>query len=98
MRCRRDQADSWYGVAQLGNVGADLVAGQLTAFSWFRALRHLDLKLISTDQILRRHAEATRCDLLDFRAQRVAGAQRRIDFDSIAAEHARQRRTIFYDA
>src|ERR1019366_421212 len=37
---------------------------------------HLDLQLVGVDEVVDRHAEATRCDLLDRRAAVVAEALR----------------------
>src|SRR5437660_1555960 len=42
-----------------------LVPRQLPAFPRLRPLGHLDLELVRTHQVLRRHAEAPRGDLLD---------------------------------
>ena len=50
----------------------DLVAGQLAALAGLGALRDLDLQLIGVTEVLRGHAEAARCDLLDGRATQVA--------------------------
>ena len=65
VRRRRDEADARRRVAHLGDHRVDLVAGQLAAFAGLRALRHLDLDHVGVDEVLRRHAEATRRHLLD---------------------------------
>ena len=45
---------------------------QLPAFARFRTLRHLDFQLVTMVQILRRHAKATRRNLLNFRRRIIA--------------------------
>ena len=50
----------------------DLVPRQLAALAGLRALRHLDLQLVGVDEVVDRHAEAPRGDLLDRRAAAVA--------------------------
>ena len=69
---RRDQADAGHRVADRADVAVDLVAGQLAALAGLRALRHLDLQLVGVDEVVDRHAEAARGDLLDRRAPPVA--------------------------
>ena len=59
-------------MAQTGNQIGDLHARQLTAFTWFRPLRDLDLKLFTLVEIFRSHAKAARSNLLDFRRWVVA--------------------------
>ena len=76
MRRRRDQADAGGGVAHAGDVGVDLVAGQLTALPRLGALGHFYLDVVGIDQILDGHAEPAGGDLLDRRAHRVAVWQR----------------------
>ncbi len=76
MRRRRNQADPGLRVAQLRDHLVDLVARQLAAFARLRALRNLDLDDLGIDQVLRRHAEAARGNLLDLRAAFVAVARR----------------------
>ena len=68
---RRNQADTRHRETQLRDVFRHFVARQLTAFSGFRALRHLDLDLIGTREIFGGDTEATRRDLLNFRAKRI---------------------------
>src|SRR5262249_36921476 len=46
--------------------------GQLAALTGLGALRHLDLDLVGVDQVLAGHAEASRGDLFDGAAPRVA--------------------------
>jgi len=70
------------------------MARQLTAFARFCTLRHLDLDLLSRCQVFGSHTEATRCNLLDLRAQRIARHQRHIDFNHIVTNHRCQCRTI----
>ena len=67
MRRRRNQGDARHGIAQLRDIRRHLIAWQLTAFSWFRALRHFNLNNVGVDQISWRHAKAARGDLLDAR-------------------------------
>src|SRR5204862_4097850 len=50
----------------------DLVARQLAALAGLGALGHLDLQLVGVAQVVDRHAEAARGDLLDRRAAAVA--------------------------
>ena len=52
------------------------VAGQLTAFAGFGALRNLDLQLVSIDKVMSRDTETRRGDLLDGAATRIAIRQR----------------------
>ena len=59
-------------VAHPADVLVDLVAGQLAALAGLRALGHLDLQLVGVDEVVDRHAEAPRGDLLDRRAAQVA--------------------------
>ncbi|AJX01694.1 hypothetical protein BM45_3124 [Burkholderia mallei] len=90
VRRRRDEADARHRVAQLADVFGHLVARQLAAFARLRALRHLDLDLVGRREILGRHTEAARCDLLDLRAQRIAFLQRDVAHD-LVADHRFQR-------
>ena len=46
--------------------------GKLAALAGLGALRHLDLEVVGVDEVLARHAEARRRDLLDRAAPRVA--------------------------
>ncbi len=86
VRRRRDQADAGHRVAQPADVLADLAARQLPAFAGLGALRHLDLQLVGRDEVLGRHAEPARRDLLDLRAQRVARLEREVDDDVALAD------------
>ena len=72
VRRRGDQADAGRRVADPADVGVDLVAGQLAALAGLGALGHLDLQLVGVDEVVDRHAEAPRGDLLDRRAAQVA--------------------------
>mmetsp|Transcript_5879 Transcript_5879/g.18047 ORF Transcript_5879/g.18047 Transcript_5879/m.18047 type:complete len:643 (+) Transcript_5879:3157-5085(+) len=78
VRRRRDEADARRGVARLGNVALDLVAGQLAALAWLCALRHLDLQLISVGQVVRAHTKPPARNLLDRRPERVGLAVGRL--------------------
>jgi len=86
-----DEAHPGHREAQLGDVLADLVAGQLTAFARLGALRHLDLNLVGADQVFRSDAEPAGGHLLDLAAQRVAFLQRYVAGDPVLAQHAGQR-------
>mmetsp|Transcript_19585 Transcript_19585/g.63107 ORF Transcript_19585/g.63107 Transcript_19585/m.63107 type:complete len:667 (+) Transcript_19585:756-2756(+) len=68
---RRDEADAGRGAARLCDEVRDLVAWQLAALARLRALRHLDLDLVGVGEVVGRHAEAARGDLLDGRAAAV---------------------------
>ena len=72
VRRRRDQAHARRRVAHPADVLVDLVAGQLAALAGLGALGHLDLQLVGVDEVVDRHAEAARGDLLDRRAAPVA--------------------------
>ncbi len=72
VRRRRDQPDARRRVADRGDVGVDLVAGELAALAGLRALRHLDLELVGVDEVVGGDAEAAGGDLLDRRAPPVA--------------------------
>ena len=65
VRRRADQADARRRVPDLGDPGPDLVAGELPPLARLGPLRHLDLELVGVDQVLARHAEPARGDLLD---------------------------------
>ena len=65
MRRRRDEADARPREPQPRDHFVDLVTRQLPAFAGLRALRDLDLQHFGIDQVLRRHAESARSDLLD---------------------------------
>ena len=65
VRGRRDQAHPGGGMPGLGDVRIDLVARELTPFTGFGALRHLDLDVGGIDQVVAGHPEPTGCDLFD---------------------------------
>mmetsp|Transcript_62362 Transcript_62362/g.174233 ORF Transcript_62362/g.174233 Transcript_62362/m.174233 type:complete len:1082 (+) Transcript_62362:2016-5261(+) len=65
VRRRRDEADALGGAARRGDVAGDLGARQLAALAGLGALRHLDLQLLRVGEVLHRHAEAARGDLLN---------------------------------
>ena len=48
-----------------GDPGINLLTGELSALAGLGALSHLDLKLLSVDQIFTGNTEPARCDLLD---------------------------------
>ena len=68
----RNKRDSGDGITRLGNDLVHLEAGQLSAFTRFCTLRHLDLQLLCIDQIFRRNAETSRSNLLGLAAERHA--------------------------
>src|SRR5260221_3028249 len=72
VRRRRDQTDAGRRVAHLADVLVHLVAGKLSALARLGALRHLDLKLLSIDEVLGGDAEAGGSHLLDGAAAPVA--------------------------
>ena len=51
VRRRRNESHALHRVAQLGDVGADLVTGELAAFAGFRPLCHLDFDFLGTGEI-----------------------------------------------
>ena len=65
VRRRRDQADAGGRMADFGDHGVDLVAGQLAAFAGLGTLGHLDLHDLGGTQVGRGHAEAAGGHLLD---------------------------------
>ena len=65
MRRRRDERHARHGVPEARDQRRDFVSGELTTFARLRPLGHLDLELVGAYQIVRRHAEAPRRDLLD---------------------------------
>ncbi|CAI8232280.1 MAG: Uncharacterised protein [Prochlorococcus marinus str. MIT 9313] len=71
----RDQRHAGLAIAQLGDVGINFLTRQLTSLTRLCPLSHLDLKLLTAPQIFRRHTKATRGDLLNRRASRIAIAQ-----------------------
>ena len=70
-----DEANARRGMPHPGNVGVDLVAGQLAAFPGLGALGHLNLDVIGVDQVLGGHAKAPGGDLLNGRAKGIAVGQ-----------------------
>ncbi len=72
VRRRGDQTDAGSGMADLGDPGVHLGAGQLAAFARLGALGHLDLEFAGVDQVVAGDAEAPGGDLLDRGVLRVA--------------------------
>ncbi len=85
VRRGRDQPDARGGEAKLGDVGVDLVAGQLAALAGLRALRDLDLDLVGGGEVVNGDPEASRGHLLDPRAALVAVRVGRVAADVLAA-------------
>ena len=65
VRRGRDEGDAGDGVAELRDVDADLVAGELSSLAGLGALGHLDLDLLGARQIGGMDAETAGSDLLD---------------------------------
>src|SRR6476659_4798217 len=65
MRRRRNEGHSSHRMPQAGDIGADLVAWQLTTFPRFGSLGHLDLNLLGAGKVGRGDAEASTGNLLD---------------------------------
>ena len=65
VRRGRNEHHPRHGVAQTGDQGGDLVAGELAALAGLGALGHLDFNLLRTGQISRRHTEAAAGHLFD---------------------------------
>ena len=90
---RRDKRGAGLGAADPRDLGADLVARQLSTLPGLAALRHLDLELIGGQDVRRRDPEARRGDLLDPRVRPVAAICRPPVagglFPSLAAVRAR---------
>ena len=72
---RRNQGYAGLRSPQHGDVGADLLPGELTALTGFRPLGHLDFDLLGAHQVFRGHAKAPRSHLLNRGAGRVAVPQ-----------------------
>src|SRR3954470_893717 len=72
MRRRRDQTHTGNGVPQTGDDVVHFVPGQLASLARLCALRHLDLKLVSVDQVVCGYAEARRSYLLDGTAAQIS--------------------------
>src|SRR5690242_10918536 len=85
MRRRGDEADSRSGMPGLGDPWIDLCARQLPALAGLCALRHLDLQLPRTDEVLAGDAEAARGHLLDGTVLRVSVRQRPVAVRVFAA-------------
>src|SRR4051812_18252391 len=64
VRRRRDETHTWNRVPQPRDYVVDLVPRKLPAFTRFRSLRHLDLKLVGVHEIVRGYAEARGSHLL----------------------------------
>src|SRR5690606_23461343 len=60
----------------LGNPFIDLMAGKLSSLARFRTLSHLNLQLVSLRQVVRRHPETGRSNLLDGRTHGIAVLER----------------------
>src|SRR5262249_12994763 len=65
------QANTRRRVAHLGNPRIDFVARQLSTFTRFSALSHLDLQLLGMDQVFAGYAEPGRGNLFDGAVARV---------------------------
>ncbi len=65
VRRRRDQGHAGHGITQLGDLGGDLVAGQLATLAGLGTLRHLDLHHIGVHQVVGGDAKAAGSHLLD---------------------------------
>ena len=85
MRGRRGEPHPRHGMADLGDPRIDLAAGELAALAGLGALGHLDLQLVGVDEVLARHAEAARGDLLDGAAAPVAVGLARVARGILAA-------------
>ena len=75
MRRRTDEPHAGRRVADAGDVGVDLSAGQLAAFARLRALRNLDLQFVGIRQVPNRDAKPAARHLLDRRPLRIAVGQ-----------------------
>jgi len=76
VRRRGDEADAGLRVTERCDLGADLVAGELTALTRLRSLGDLDLQLVCEREVLGRDAEASGRNLLDARVSLRAEAGR----------------------
>mmetsp|Transcript_39606 Transcript_39606/g.71275 ORF Transcript_39606/g.71275 Transcript_39606/m.71275 type:complete len:230 (+) Transcript_39606:2887-3576(+) len=65
VRRRGNKADSWRAVATLRNMLPDLLAGELTSFTWLCPLCHLDLDLFGVCEVLDSDPKAARGHLFD---------------------------------
>ena len=73
---RRDQLHTRCGIAKARDVLVHLMTGQLTTFSRFRPLRHLDLQFPRIHKIMRRDSESGRRHLLNVTILGIAVRQR----------------------
>src|SRR5690606_1027795 len=80
-----DEADARRRVAHPRDRLVDLVPGELAALAGLGALRDLDLQLLGVVQVLDRHAEAARGDLLDRAGLAVAAVVRDVARAVLAA-------------
>src|ERR1035437_2222947 len=85
VRRRRNQADARRGKPRFGDPLINFAARQLAALARLRALGHFDLKLLRVDEVMARHAEAARRDLLDGTVFRVTVGQRNVALGVFAA-------------
>ncbi|CAB4550270.1 unannotated protein [freshwater metagenome] len=73
---RRNQSYAWSRMTRLRDPRIHLVTWKLTALAGLCALSHLDLQIISIDEVLARDTEATRSNLLDCGTPRISVWQR----------------------
>ena len=85
VRRRRDQTHAGRRVPRPRDPRVDLVARQLAALTRLGALGDLDLQVVRVDEVLARHAEAARGDLLDRAAAQVAVGVGRVAVGVLAA-------------
>ena len=69
-----NQAYPWCRMSGLGNPRIDFSTRQMTTFTWFCALRHLDLYLLGTGQIFAGYTKSSGCHLFDCRASVVCSS------------------------
>src|SRR5690606_6270438 len=77
VRGRANEAHTGRRMAYFSDPRVHLRAGELAALAGLRALGHLDLPFVGVNEVLARDTEATRCDLLDGAAAKVAILVRR---------------------
>ena len=82
---RADQRDPGLRVPQPGYELGHLVTRKLATFPGLRALGDLDLQLVCPRDVLRRHAEAARCHLLDLAVGAGAARERPVVLGVLAA-------------
>ena len=85
MRRRRNQANAGRRTTALRNPRINLAARELTALARLRALRNLNLNLVSVHQIVARYTKAAAGNLLNRAALAVAVRQRRKAVGMLAA-------------